>query len=390
MAIPSVVAGVASVAKFADVAYNAAMPTPPDPTIKRRRPRGSGGVTPGRRPGTFRITWPIRGQRAGSETVVGSRIDADNVLRQRLNERDASGGVKVDRRMTLAAYVDVWLRGHVAGRAAGTQIRYRDIAERLILPALGHIRMADLSSADIELFRVDLVNAGHNKRGADSVLDVLSACLGHACRAKPPVIASNPRSAVAREAKRRRAIDPPTPAEQDAILAAVSGDPVWYAIFALTIGHGLRSSELLELRHGDRVGDQLAVMRKREYRTGSTDEEPKDGSARMVTLKPWTAAALDALPRATPGALLFPGERPGRSIHPHTLLSRIHELSATLGLRRRYSWHDLRRAYGTRIATANSPATVSAAMGHRDYRTSMLYIAAQAVVDEWRPAVAAS
>jgi hypothetical protein len=373
------------------------MPTPsatahPSTSIdpKPRRPRGSGGITPGRKPNEWRITWPIRGQRPGSEYVAGSRIDADNQLRRRLNERDASGGARVDRRMTVGAWIDRWLADHVAGLSIGTQTRYADISHRLIVPALGRIRLAELTSSDIERFRVQLIRSGHDRRGADSILDVLSAALGRAVKSRPPLLAVNPRSAVDRVPARRRTIDPPTPAEQDAMLAAVAADPVWFAIYALTIGHGLRSSELLELRHGDRVGDQLRVYRKREYRTGDTSEEPKDGSVRMVTLNAWTAAALDGLPRATPTALLFPGERAGQSIHPHTLLMHVHRLSVQLGLRRRYTWHDLRRAYGTRIAAANSPATVTAAMGHRDYRTSMLYIAATAVVDEWTPAAAAS
>lgn len=361
------------------------------PTPTPRRPRGSGSISYDTVRDRYRIGWPIKGRAPASEylPIGASRIDADNLLRQRLNERDASAGVKVDRRMTLAAWMQTWLTGHVAGRAIGTQIRYRDISERLILPALGHVRLAELGSSDIERFRAQLIAGGHTRRGADSVLDVLSACLGHAVRSRPPLLASNPRGAVTREAKARRLIDPPTPAEQDALLAALAQEPVMYAAFALTIGHGLRSSELLGLRHGDRIGDQLFIVRKREYRTGDTSEEPKDGSARTVTLKPWVADALDALPKAMPGGLLFPGERPGQSIHPHTLLTRIHDLSASLGLRRRYTWHDLRRAYGTRIAAANSPATVTAAMGHRDYRTSMLYIAPAAVVDDWTPAKAA-
>lgn len=350
------------------------------PTPTTRRPRGSGSITYDKRRDRYRITWPIRGSLPGSEYLAegSSRIDADSLLRQRLNERDASRGAKVDRRITVGAWIDRWLAGHVAGLATGTQIRYGDISRRLIVPALGRVKLAELTSSDIERFRVQLIAAGHDRRGADSVLDVLSACLGRAVKSRPPLLTVNPRGAVDRVPARRRVIDPPTPAEQDAILAAVAADPVWYAAYSLTIGHGLRQSELLGLRHGDRVGEQLRIDRKREYRTGSTAEEPKDGSVRQVALHPWTAAALDGLPRGLPAASMF-------AMHPHTLLTHIHGLSRQLGLRRRYSWHDLRRAYGTRIATANSPATVTAAMGHRDYRTSMLYIAPAAVVDPWTP-----
>jgi integrase len=359
------------------------------PTPTTRRPRGSGSISYDKSRDRYRIGWPIRGQAPGSEYLPAgsSRIDADQLLRRRLNERDASGGVKVDRTMSTGAYIETWLAGHVAGKAIGTRIHYADLSRRLIIPALGRIRLADLSTSDIARFRAELIRAGYSRRGADAVVDVLGAALGRAVRDR--VLDRNPRAGVDREPKARRIIDPPTPAEQSAILAAVADSPTWSAIYALTIGHGLRSSELLGLRHGDRIGDQLAIVRKREYRTGDTSEEPKDGSVRMVTLQPWVLAELDRLPKATPAAPLFPGGRPGTTIHPHTLLDHIHGLQLELGLRRRYTWHDLRRAYGTRIAARNSTAAVSAAMGHADYRTSLLYIAPAAVVDDWRPSSAA-
>jgi hypothetical protein len=105
-------------------------------------------------------------------------------------------------------------------------------------------------------------------------------------------------------------------------------------------------------------------------------------------LLPWVAEALDALGRGAPDSLLFPGHRdPTTPLNPHTLLDRMYELHASLGLRRRYTWHDLRRAYGTRIGAVNSPATVMRAMRHRDYRTSLLYIAPGDVLDDFVPTI---
>lgn len=346
---------------------------------KPRRPRGSGGMTE-RRPGLWRITWPVRGALPGEELVTGSRIDAERVLRRRLNERDTGGG-HTDHRLTLGAWLDTWLGSHVEGKAQGTVIRYRDLSERVIKPALGSLRLADIDAEAIARFKAQMMARGRSARGADSIVDVLSAALGQAVESGK--LGHNPRGRVKRAPKGRPIIDPPTRAECEAILRAVAGDPVLYAAFALSIGHGLRQSELLGLRRGDRSADgrTLSITRKREYRTGRLDEEPKDGSARKVILLPWIAAALDALGPGAPGSLLFPGSRPGTTLHPHTLLDRMHELSASLGLRRRYTWHDLRRAYGTRIGALNSPATVMAAMGHRDYRTSLLYIAPGEVLD---------
>ena len=129
----------------------------PTPTQQTRRPRGSGGIAYDKRRDLYRITWPRRGQTAGSDYVSGSRIDAERELRKRLNERDAAPGAKLDRRLTVAGWIESWLAGPVAGKSLGTQIRYADISRRLIVPAVGRIRLAELTSSDVERFRADLV-----------------------------------------------------------------------------------------------------------------------------------------------------------------------------------------------------------------------------------------
>jgi integrase len=353
----------------------------------QRRPRGSGGISYDSERGQYLITWPVKGGRPGRERVEGSRIDAERILRKRLSERDA-GSVRRDHRTTLGDWCATWLDTHVEAKAIGTKIRYRDITERVIVPELGRVKLADLDDVELARFKATLIRRGYTKRGADSILDVLSAALGQAVRSK--VISYNPRPGVARERVARRTIDPPTREEADAMLAAVADDRVWFALYGLTIGHGLRQSEVLGLRRGDRSSDglTLTIVRKREYRTGNLDEEPKDGSVRVLTLKPWLAEALDALGPGSAESLLFPGHRdPARPLDPHTLLMHVHDLSLRLGLRRRYTWHDLRRAFGTRISRGNSVAAITAAMGHRDYRTSLLYIAPGELVDDLEPPV---
>lgn len=357
----------------------------PETSAQPRRPRGGGGISYDAAKGKWRITWPIRGQRPGRRWIDGSRIDAERELRRELNARDA-GGPRRDHRMTLEGWLRLWLESHVAAKATGTQIRYRDICERLIIPDLGHRKLAELDAEEIGAFKARLMRDGHNPRGADSILDVLSAALGQAVRSGR--LGHNPRTRVARSRQAPQRIDPPTREEVDRILEAVALDPRWLAIYGLSIGHGLRQSELLGLRHGDRTADGalLRVERKREYRTGRTDEEPKDASTRTVRLLPWVAEALDALPRAAPGAPLFPGSRPGSTLHPKTLLVHLYGLCADLGLRRRYEWHDLRRAFGTRIVAAGSSLPAAqVAMGHRDFRTTRLYLAPDGIVDDLAP-----
>lgn len=356
------------------------MKTPPP----QRRAKGSGSVYPDR--DGFRIEWPIPGQAPGRERVTGSRSEAERVLRDRLRERD-EGIVPRDARMTLDQWLDIWLGSHVAAKAQGTQTRYRDISDRLIRPALGRKRLADIDDVVLARYKADLIRGGRTRSGADSILDVLGAALGAATKGSRAPLRVNPRRLVQREHKPRHRVDAPTRADCEALLAAVHSYPLRRAAFALAIGHGLRESEVLGLRRGDRSADgrRLRVQRKAEARTGRLDERPKDASVRDVALLPWVMASLDALGPGAPESLYFPNARdPERAMNPHTLLDWVYEASA--GLRKRFTFHDLRRAFGTRIGATHGPATVTAAMGHADYRTSLLYIAPGEIVDDFAPA----
>lgn len=332
--------------------------------------------------GDWVITWPVKGSEPRKERVDGSRIDAERVLRQRLAERDA-GTYASDHRMTLDQWLTVWLGSHVAAKSTGTIRRYTDLTDRLIRPAIGHVKLADLDPEILARFKADLIRKGHTPRGADSVLDVLGAALTVACKSPKPPIRVNPRNGVKRELKRKAMIDPPTRAEADAILAAPL-PPKRRAAFALAIGHGLRESEVLGLRRGDRTADGLSLhVVAKANPDGTIDSEPKDGSTRIVRLKPWVAATLDELGPGPADSLLFPSSRdPRKAMHGHTLLDWVHEISAELGLRRRYTFHDLRRAFGTRNAAGNDLNTLARAMGHRDTRTTLLYVAAGELVDD--------
>lgn len=356
-----------------------------------RRPRGSGSITYDARRDAYRIRWPIPGDpRGGQRYVTGSRIDADRALRDELNARDAGRGV-IDRRTTLNAWLDEWLSSHVAAKSEGTRDHYADLCDRVIRPALGRRKLVDITPLELSRFKSDMVRAGRSRRGADAVLDILSAALGYAVRMG--ALDANPRSKVARELRVARPIRPPSRAEVDALLAdaAADPDPRWLAIYGLAIGHGLRESEILGLQRGDRSSDglRLTIWRKANGRTGNLAEEPKDGSVRSFVLLPWVASALDALGPGVPGALYFPNRRRTRPLNPKLVLEHVNAASRRLELARVYGVHDLRRAYGTRLAQDGaSPALIQQRMGHRDYRTSLVYIGELEHVDSLTPPAA--
>ena len=243
--------------------------------MAQRRPRGSGSIYYEEAYDRYAITWQTADGKSNKRRIRGSRIDAERELRAELAKADA-GAPKVDRRMTLDAWLTTWLDTYVEGKSIGTRRRYRDITDRLIRPSLGRIKLTDLSDTDVARLKAKLVRDGHNRRGADAILDVLSAALGQAVRSR--ILHQNVRTRVPRELSTIQPRHVPTREETERMLAAVADQPRWYALYALTIGHGLRQSETLGLQWGDRSADgrDITIARKAEYQTRRLDEEPKD------------------------------------------------------------------------------------------------------------------
>ena len=111
-----------------------------------KRARGTGSVRQRRR-GVWQIRWETGGGRYRqyhSETIRGTKTEAETILRERLVERERGRGMGVlstDPRLTVEEWLHHWLY-HVAKQ----QIRpmtfncYRSMVEHRLIPALGHIR----------------------------------------------------------------------------------------------------------------------------------------------------------------------------------------------------------------------------------------------------------
>lgn len=158
------------------------------------------------------------------------------------------------------------------------------------------------------------------------------------------------------------------PGEGEALLRAVRGTMRVLALVLMDTG--VRLGEALDLRW-DAINpdDTITVYRSK---TDTVDTVP---------LSERLKAALEEHRAATPGALVFPGDRAdGRlSYDVRALRNAINRagLNAPEKVKRwgRFTVHSLRHSYGTRMVSAGVPITmVQKLMGHASMTTTMRYV----------------
>jgi len=184
-------------------------------------------------------------------TVVGTRKEAEQVLRTELAKRDR--GIDVaPQRVTVAEWLTRWLAVHATTRGIeeSTRVRYERVIRRQLVPSLGHRTLQSLRPVHVQEFYAQASLSVSARRRAHVVL---SRALDDAVRSQ--LLALNPARAVSPPSERRqrdrvdeqRVLDE---AELRALLEQGRGT-VHEAPLGLTLATGLRQGELLALRWSD-------------------------------------------------------------------------------------------------------------------------------------------
>ena len=141
---------------------------------------------------------------------------------------------------------------------------------------------------------------------------------------------------------------------------------------------GLRQGELLGLRWRDIDWSAGRVRVRQSYVRGEFGTPKSRRSSRSVPLADRVAGELDRhfqrsayQARRRPG-LLPPADRASRST-ARRLTKRFKAAAKRAGIRE-VRFHDLRHTFGTRMAGAGVPLrTLQEWMGHRDFKTTLIY-----------------
>jgi integrase len=303
---------------------------------------------------------------------------------------DQARGQHVERSdQHLGDYLNAWLSWKRAQVSARTYERYASLVRSSIIPALGGVRLQDLSVRHLDNFYATSLKteAGQKKGSTLSPTTVhhrhvvLKMALQHAVRTglivrNPAEFASPPRPA-------RPQLPVLGPAEAEQLLASVSGTPVELPTY-LALTTGARLGELLALRWSDidfRAGvahinrTLVEHMLTSEQPGWHSFKEPKSGHGRSVDLGEATIERLKSHQRTqaerTPsisggngGLDLVLATRYGEPIRPSSVSTAFRETTARAGIHG-VRFHDLRHAHATILLNAGTPAhVVSKRLGH--------------------------
>jgi integrase len=205
--------------------------------------------------------------------------------------------------------------------------------------ALGALPVSTLVRRDVRDWLDGLGHLAHRTR--QRVLNLLRVALDEAVERE--LLATNPaRDVRVHRASAARATDDLdgilTPAEQQALVAAVPERDRALVVFALCTG--LRQAEQWWLRWEDLLTDRVVVRRSAGGRP------PKSGKPREVPLLPAAAAALAALPRRSPWVFpMLRGARQQEGKPPRHWASWV----TAAGIDRHVRWHDLRHTCATSL-----------------------------------------
>jgi integrase len=226
-----------------------------------------------------------------------------------------------------------------------------------IKPALGKVRLKELTRAHVKRLYANLKNPHHahitlRKALNDAVADGLV-----------------PRNVAAgiKLPKHRKEINPLTPDQAKTFLEAARDDK-FYALYVLAIHYGLRQGELLGLKWSDIDLDAGALQVRRtqsESRAGRIEEKPKNGRGRRIELSWGVCGVLRSHREAHEDHdLMFITEK-GTPVNSSNLVHRSFQpLLDSCGLPR-IRFHDLRHTCATiRFMKGQHPKRVSDILGH--------------------------
>jgi integrase len=313
-----------------------------------------------------------------------TRREAEQALTEALG-RLQKGTYVEPSKLTVAAFMGQWLDSIRASVRPSTWAAYAALTRTHIIPALGTIRLQQLTAAQLNRLYADLLEKG--RRDGQGGLSPRTVAYVHATVRKALA------EAVRWQLLTRNVAAQATPPRQQpngdlrtwsaeelrAFLAHVEGDRL-YAAYLLASTSGLRRGELLGLRWRDLdlSGGRLSVTQTLvSVNYAVTFSSPKTAKGRRsVALDPATVAALRAhrvamleerlslgLGAPTDDGLVFTA-LDGEPLHPAQFSDRFDRLVKAAGVPR-IRLHDLRHTHATLALQAGvHPKVVSERLGH--------------------------
>ena len=342
-------------------------------TRPARRVMGHGSVS--QRPNGL---WQAQVSLNGERSTVYARTEKEVVAKLQALQGQVAGGMPaVNQRTTIDAYLAGWLEMVEPRLRPATLARYRGIVAYQLVPELGRIKLAQLTTADVDRALARLLDSGLSPQTVSHCRAVLRTALNDAEKRGQVV-----RNVAKLSDAPKIPYQPPRILSPDAawgVLAAIKDDQL-RRLATVAVHTGLRQGELLGLRWQDVgwQGKELHVSKALQRTNGAYRlVEVKSRTSRRAL--PLTPAALEALTaerdsqelaRASSGRSRQPipdlvfttasGQPRNGSVVTHTFAIAL----SAAGLAPMH-FHHLRHAFaGLMLASGVDLGTVSALLGH--------------------------
>lgn len=307
-----------------------------------------------------------------SKMFHGSKQDARKALTAMAGARDTQSLVSPNE-MTVAQWIKQWLQSKVQITKA-TLVGYETHLKLYILPALGALRLQDLSPLHVQECYNQLQKRGLSPRVIEYSHSIFHQSLNKAVNLG--FLVRNPSEHIERPAKERRGFTFLTPDQMDSLLKASEASGL-RVLWMLLLTTGLRPGEALALRWSDLEGDTLRVNRtlqrvakgRYEVAEGAAKTE---GSLRAVTLPTSTLVALKEhrLRSGVAHGYIFSDAR-GNFLNPHNVRHRWKTALAKAGLPSNIRLYDTRHSHATALLNAGVALSgIADRLGHSSTRVT--------------------
>ncbi|MCE5311457.1 MAG: site-specific integrase [Acidobacteriales bacterium] len=316
------------------------------------------------------------------ETVHGLKKKAEERLAEILHSMNIGTYVE-PAKLTVEEYLAKWLETVKVNLSGKTFERYREIATRHLVPALGPILLAKLTPLHIQAYYSKALQSGRldKRQGGLSTQTVLHhhRVLRESLRqaVKWQMLVRNPADAVEPPVVQRKEMKALSESETAWLLKAAMGTKLYLPIL-LTVTTGLRRGELLALRWRDLDLEKgtLAVVRSvEETREGIRFKEPKTAKGRRLISLPLLSLeelrrhlSVQSSERRTLDSVyqdsdLVLSASDGQIWKPESFTALYFRFTKRIGVSLRF--HDLRHTHATQLLKAGiSAKVVSERLGH--------------------------
>jgi integrase len=294
-------------------------------------------------------------------------------------------GIHVDDRQTVAEYLEAWLEAKQRSLKPTTIVRYLDYVRKDLSPALGTIRLEELTHHHIAAFVRAQLSAGRGHVTLHRCVATLSSALTDAVRHHRLIHNPARYANIPRPRRGPRVCWSPAQAVAFLRYCAQIQDPL-ADLYELILCTGMRKGEALALHWAD-VDLDAQVLLVRYTLSNINNTTPVFTTPKTKSSHTWIGLSSRAvralhrqaerqcvLRRATGAAyrdqdLVFT-RRDGQPLRPEYVLRHIHQLTSEAGLPR-IRVHDLRHFAATTMLSSQVPlAMASKTMRHSTLSTT--------------------